>query len=165
MGTMGMVRAFRVMWMLRLKTPHPASFAVASSTRMSKPPVGISLVCLAMGLLIVFALPARARNLWELLPPTPALPQPVRSGIAQVNSIRMWYAVFGHGSPVILLHGGLANSNYWALQIPALASRFEVIVLDRGGNPVRNLKNEGFRVFEESTGCWFGPPSPLPTSR
>ena len=46
----------------------------------------------------------------------------------------MWYAVFGHGSPVILLHGGLANSNYWGLQIPALAPHFEVIVVDSRGH-------------------------------
>jgi pimeloyl-ACP methyl ester carboxylesterase len=65
---------------------------------------------------------AHARYPWECLPPTPALPLPGRSGTAPVNGIRMWYAVFGHGSPVILVHGGLANSNYWGLQIPALAS-------------------------------------------
>ena len=51
-----------------------------------------------------------------------------------VNGIRLWYAVFGHGSPVILLHGGLANSNYWGLQIPALAPHFEVIVIDSRGH-------------------------------
>jgi pimeloyl-ACP methyl ester carboxylesterase len=87
-------------------------------------------------LLIVLAgiLPASAQNPWERLPDTPLLPKPERSGTVPVDGIRMWYAVFGHGSPVILLHGGLANSNYWGLQIPALAPHYEVIVVDSRGH-------------------------------
>ena len=71
---------------------------------------------------------------WERLPPTPELPRAERRGLASVNGIKIWYAVFGHGAPVILLHGGLANSNYWGLQVPALARRYEVIVLDSRGH-------------------------------
>ena len=85
-------------------------------------------------ILLTGVLPAPAQNPWESLPATPALPKPERSGIASVNGIRMWYAVFGHGSPVILLHGGLASSNYWGFQIPALAPHFEVIVVDSRGH-------------------------------
>jgi pimeloyl-ACP methyl ester carboxylesterase len=92
--------------------------------------------CLFISLLVVLAgvLPAYGQYPWERLPPTPALPPHEQSGIAPVNGIRLWYAVFGHGSPVILLHGGLANSNYWGLQIPALARRFGVIVIDSRGH-------------------------------
>ncbi len=87
---------------------------------MSKRLISMRSVRLLILLLIVLtvALPAPAQNPWERLPATPALPKPERSGTVPVNGIRMWYAVFGHGSPVILLHGGLANSNYWGLQIP-----------------------------------------------
>ena len=66
------------------------------------------------------ALPARAQYPWQHLPPTPTLPKPERSGIAPLNGIRLWYAVFGHGKPVILVHGGFSNSNYWGLQVRAL---------------------------------------------
>jgi len=59
---------------------------------------------------------------WLSLPPTPTLPRAESSGYAPVNGIRIWYALFGRGSPVILLHGGLANSNYWGYQVPALQS-------------------------------------------
>ncbi len=71
---------------------------------------------------------------WERLPPTPTLPKPNHSGMAPVNGIRLWYATYGHGDPVILVHGGLANSGYWGLQIPVLAQRYEVIVLDSRGH-------------------------------
>jgi pimeloyl-ACP methyl ester carboxylesterase len=53
---------------------------------------------------------------WMTLPPTPALPTPQTSGHAAVNGISIWYATFGSGPPVVLLHGGLANSNYWAIR-------------------------------------------------
>jgi pimeloyl-ACP methyl ester carboxylesterase len=78
--------------------------------------------------------PAQGQNPWERLPATPALPKPEHSGIVPVNGIRLWYAAFGHGAPVVLLHGGLANSNYWGLQVPALAQKFEVIVVDSRGH-------------------------------
>ncbi|MBV8143742.1 MAG: alpha/beta hydrolase [Gammaproteobacteria bacterium] len=72
---------------------------------------------------------------WQSLPPTPSLPHAVKSGAAPVNGIRMFYAVFGHGPPVLLLHGGLGNSNYWGDVIPILVGGgFEVIVADSRGH-------------------------------
>ncbi len=94
----------------------------------------LAIVVLILGAFAV-AGPADARQYpWMRLPPTPTLPKAERSGLAPVNGIRMWYAVFGHGSPVLLLHGGLANSNYWGLQVRALAPKYEVIVLDSRGH-------------------------------
>ena len=87
------------------------------------------------------ALSAHAQQ-WAQLPPTPDLPKPERSGFAAVNGIRLWYAVFGAGSPVILVHGGMGNSNYWGLQIPALARQFQVIVLDSRGHGRSTRNNE-----------------------
>jgi pimeloyl-ACP methyl ester carboxylesterase len=80
------------------------------------------------------ALPVRAQYPWQRLPPTPTLPKPERSGTAPVNGIRLWYAVFGHGKPVILVHGGFSNSNYWGLQVRALEPHYRVIVLDSRGH-------------------------------
>ena len=70
---------------------------------------------------LLLARPARAKQpLWRELPPTPTLPKPERSGYAPVNGIKVWYAVFGQGKPVVFLHGGLANAAYWGLQVPQL---------------------------------------------
>jgi pimeloyl-ACP methyl ester carboxylesterase len=72
---------------------------------------------------------------WQGLPPTPQLPTAARSGYAAVNGIRMFYAVFGQGPPLLLLHGGLANSNYWGDVIPILVrNHFEVFVVDSRGH-------------------------------
>ena len=77
---------------------------------------------------------AGAEPQWETLPPTPTLPKPDRAGYAPVNGIRLWYAEFGRGEPVILLHGGLANANYWGNQVRALAKDYLVIVMDSRGH-------------------------------
>jgi pimeloyl-ACP methyl ester carboxylesterase len=75
-----------------------------------------------------------ASPLWLTLPPTPTLPKAERSGFAPVNGIRLWYAVYGQGEPVVFLHGGLANANYWGLQVPEVARGHQVIVMDSRGH-------------------------------
>ncbi|HXQ49983.1 MAG TPA: alpha/beta hydrolase [Stellaceae bacterium] len=89
------------------------------------------LVCLVAALA---SRAAWAEPPWMTLPPTPTLPKAAQSGTASVNGIRIWYAEFGRGEPVILLHGGLANANYWGNQVPALAKRYRVIVMDSRGH-------------------------------
>jgi pimeloyl-ACP methyl ester carboxylesterase len=85
-------------------------------------------------LLVVLPAAARGEPQWLSLPPTPSLTQPTKSGYAPVNGIKIWYAEFGRGAPVILLHGGLANSNYWGKLIPALVPHYRVIVMDSRGH-------------------------------
>ncbi|MDR3534691.1 MAG: alpha/beta fold hydrolase [Rhodopila sp.] len=74
----------------------------------------------------------RAR--WLDLPPTPKLPKAERSGYAPMNGIKLWYATFGQGEPVIFLHGGLANADYWGLQVPQVAQHHRVILMDSRGH-------------------------------
>ena len=71
---------------------------------------------------------------WQIIPPTPDLPKPKRSGYAPINHVKIWYAEYGQGSPVILLHGGLVNSNYWGKLIPVLEKHYHVIVMDTRGH-------------------------------
>ncbi|HEY4123891.1 MAG TPA: alpha/beta fold hydrolase, partial [Rhizomicrobium sp.] len=74
------------------------------------------------------------------LPPTPTLPKADVRGLAPVNGIKIWYAEFGQGSKpdretVLLLHGGLANSDYWGNQVRVLvAAHYKVIVMDSRGH-------------------------------
>src|SRR6516162_11121621 len=67
----------------------------------------------AAAILFASAVAAQAAPQWLTLPPTPILPKAVQSGFAPVNGIRIWYASFGRGEPVVMLHGGLANSHNW----------------------------------------------------
>jgi pimeloyl-ACP methyl ester carboxylesterase len=105
------------------------------------------LVCLLLGLASGAAFCAQPQ--WLTLPPTPTLPKAAESGFADVNGVKIWYATFGRGEPVILLHGGLANANYWGNQVPALARRYRVIVMDsRGhGRSTRNAAPFGYDLM------------------
>ena len=76
---------------------------------------------------------------------------PAQFGHAKVNGISLYYATIGHGSPVVLLHGGLANSDYWGNQIKALAPRHTVIVVDsRGhGRSTRDARPYGYDLMAD----------------
>jgi pimeloyl-ACP methyl ester carboxylesterase len=66
-----------------------------------------------------------------LLPPQPPN-QPGQK--AKINGVDIYYEVYGQGDPVILLHGGLGNGDYWVNQISPLASTYQVIVMDSRGH-------------------------------
>ena len=63
----------------------------------------------------------------------PAMPPPADHGTVAVAGAQIYYAIYGTGEPVILLHGGLGNSDHWANQVPALADHFRVIAIDSRG--------------------------------
>jgi len=66
-----------------------------------------------------------------------AAPLPVTSdhGSVKHNGARIWYATYGSGPPVILLHGGLGHSGNWGYQVPALVSAgYRVVVIDSRGH-------------------------------
>ena len=80
---------------------------------------------------------ASAEPPWKVLPPMPDLPPATVSGPVHVNDIDMWRAEFGPpgGKPVIMVHGGLANANYFGQVIPFLVSEgFHVIAVDSRGH-------------------------------
>jgi pimeloyl-ACP methyl ester carboxylesterase len=103
-------------------------------------------VCLLM---LMAPLAAYAEPQWLTLPPTPTLPKAAQSGYAGVNGVKIWYATFGRGEPVILLHGGLANANYWGNQVRALQTHYRVFVMDsRGhGRSTRNDQPYGYDLM------------------
>jgi pimeloyl-ACP methyl ester carboxylesterase len=66
-----------------------------------------------------------------------AAPLPVSDdeGYIDNEGARIWYASYGSGAPVILLHGGLGNSGNWGYQVPALiGSGYRVVVIDSRGH-------------------------------
>ena len=96
---------------------------------------------LAAVMLIASTAAAHAAPQWLTLPATPTLPSAAQSGLAPVNGIKIWYASFGQGEPVLLIHGGLANSNYWGHQVRALQKHYRVVVMDSRGHG-RSSRNE-----------------------
>lgn len=98
---------------------------------------GLAAVVIGLGAIVGLAnSPAFGEEVWKTLPDPKPLPKPDQSGTLDVDGAKIWYATFGEGkgSPVLLLHGGLGNSDYWGNQIPALTDKHEVIVIDTRGH-------------------------------
>ncbi len=91
-----------------------------------------SLLFLAF-VLLAFPELAHAKPKWQELPLPPAMPPPVTQGRVETDGASIYYAIYGEGEPVILLHGGLGNSDHFSNQVPALSDRFQVIVIDSRG--------------------------------
>ena len=64
-----------------------------------------------------------------------SLPDTSDQGYVEHDGARIWYATFGSGSPVILLHGGNGHSGNWGNQVPALvASGYRAVLIDSRGH-------------------------------
>jgi len=77
---------------------------------------------------------ASAEERWQTLPEPAAMPKPDQSGYAPVNGIQMYYAVFGSGEPILLIHGGLGHADIWASQVATMSKTHKVIVADSRGH-------------------------------
>jgi pimeloyl-ACP methyl ester carboxylesterase len=81
-----------------------------------------------------FAAPAP----WQTLPPLPSLPAGTVGRHAEIGGARIWYAEWGtksSGVPVLLLHGGFGNSNYFGRLIPVLVAHgYRVVAMDSRGH-------------------------------
>jgi pimeloyl-ACP methyl ester carboxylesterase len=91
---------------------------------------------------------------YDTLPPMPATVPGSKSAIAAVNGIKLFYTDTGHNShavPVILLHGGLANQQYWGNQIRALSPTRRTIAVDsRGhGRSTRDSRPYGYDLMAD----------------
>jgi pimeloyl-ACP methyl ester carboxylesterase len=63
------------------------------------------------------------------------LPHTDTRGHIEHDGAKIWYASFGAGEPVILLHGGLGHGGNWGYQVPALVEHgYQVIVIDSRGH-------------------------------
>ena len=99
--------------------------------------------------LLALAVPAMADDRWMSVPDAPAMPTAASSGMADVNGISMYYATYGAGNPVLLIHGGLGHADIWANQVNDLMADHLVIVADsRGhGRSTRNADPYGYDLM------------------
>src|SRR5260370_35215308 len=71
-------------------------------------------------------------------------------GYGDHDGARIWYATYGSGSPVILLHGGLGHSGNWGYQVPMLvgAGHRAVLIDSRGhGRSTRDLRPFSYELM------------------
>jgi hypothetical protein len=63
-----------------------------------------------------------------------ATPKPVKTGHAAVNGVNYYYAVYGTGEPLLLLHGGLGQIEMFGPNLTKLAQSRQVIGVDLQGH-------------------------------
>jgi pimeloyl-ACP methyl ester carboxylesterase len=87
---------------------------------------------------------------WQTLtPPKVAPPAPSSTGSVDTDGASIFYAVYGTvtSDPVILLHGGMGNGEHWALQVPALVDKHQVITIDERGQG-RSTRPKGKPTYD-----------------
>lgn len=84
--------------------------------------------------------------LWQTLPVAPPMPAADKSGLAPVNDIKMYYAIFNKNGkdPVILLHGGFGSSDIWSFEVPRLIKTHQVIIVDNRGHGRSTMSDRPF---------------------
>src|SRR5260370_26141230 len=63
-----------------------------------------------------------------------ATPKPTKSGHAAVNGVNYYYAVYGTGEPLLLLHGGMYMIEMFGPNLTRLAQSRQVIGVDLQGH-------------------------------
>lgn len=77
---------------------------------------------------------------------TNPLPKPEKSGLLPVNGLNYYYAVYGKGEPLLLLHGGLGTTDMFAPILPKLAENRTVIGVDLQGHGRTALGDRPFTL-------------------
>src|SRR5258708_655698 len=79
-----------------------------------------------------FAAPTIVRAAREK--PTMQTTTPIKSGHAVVNGVNYYYAVYGKGEPLLLLHGGMFQIEMFGPNLTKLAQSRQVIGVDLQGH-------------------------------
>src|SRR5215475_11013188 len=87
--------------------------------------VTFTAACAAMIAAFVFPTPAHATENQAM-----TQPKPVKSGHIAVNGVNYYYAVYGKGEPLLLLHGGLGQIEMFGPNLTKLAQSRQVIGVD-----------------------------------
>lgn len=107
----------------------------------------------ALSLLALTAAAAANRTI-PAFPRPPVLPHSARSGYVAIDGVRIWYAEFGNGPPVMLIEGGLDTTDDWGYLAPALAAHgYRAIVFDSRcqGRSTCSQAPLGYRLMARDT--------------
>ena len=74
--------------------------------------------------------------------------EPTRSGHASVNGVNYYYAVYGTGEPLLLLHGGLWQIEMFGPNLAKLAQSRQVIGVDLHGHGRTSLGDREISVVD-----------------
>jgi pimeloyl-ACP methyl ester carboxylesterase len=109
---------------------------------------GIGVACL-IGALAVSTAPANAQTQPRADTPMEiSAPAPVTTGHVSANGINYYYAIYGKGEPLLLLHGGLGQIEMFGPNLGALAAEHQVIGVDLQGHGRTPLGNRPISLVD-----------------
>src|SRR4029453_2977586 len=76
------------------------------------------------------------------------IPQPTKMGHVPVNGINYYYAVYGKGEPLLLLHGGLGQIEMFGPNLATLAKSREGIGVDLQGHGRTDLGTRDMSLID-----------------
>src|SRR5215469_16493773 len=79
------------------------------------------------------------------------IPKPTKSGHAAVNGVNYYYAIYGKGEPLLLLHGGLFHTEMFGLTLTKLAQNRQVIGVDLQGHGRTALGDRQISLIDMGT--------------
>lgn len=122
--------------MRKLSLAHRASELYNSERRKQAKRKNIVMRVLLIFCMALFSNLVVADERWMSIPQAPAMPQAGDSGLANVNGISMYFATYGTatGTPILMIHGGLAHADIWAPEVIELMKEHKVIVADSRGH-------------------------------
>jgi 3-oxoadipate enol-lactonase len=75
-----------------------------------------------------------------------------QSGFAEVNGAQLYYELAGAGSPVALLHAGIADSGMWDDQFAHFAAAHQVLRFDMRGFGQSSMPDEPYSLSDDLYG-------------
>jgi len=77
-----------------------------------------------------------------------ASPRPTQTGHAAVNGVNYYYAIYGKGEPLFILHGGLGQIEMFGPNLAKLAQSRQVIGVDLQGHGRTSLGNRQLSLVD-----------------
>lgn len=75
-------------------------------------------------------------------------PAPVRSGYIEANGVNYYFAIYGQGEPLLLLHGGLGSIDMFGPVLSHLAENRQVIAVDLHGHGRTALGDRAINLID-----------------
>ena len=61
-------------------------------------------------------------------------PKPVKSGKVKVDDVDLYYELYGHGDPLVLVAGtGISLAPWRVFQVPEFSKHYQVLIYDHRG--------------------------------
>src|SRR2546425_10810219 len=93
-----------------------------------------ALIAMSATVAVSFAAPTMVQAAQEKPAMQAATPNPSKSGHAAVNGVNYYYAIYGTGEPLLLLHGGMFHIEMFGPNLTRLAQSRQVIGVDLQGH-------------------------------